>query len=120
MQYFIIILIKNIIKLSKFLFILLIFNYILYLNFILIDNNKISIIIPTYNRAKLILYILKSILNQSYRNIETIIVDDNSSDNTKEKLNMINDTRIRYIKLRKNRGACFARNIGIKKLQVNI
>ena len=85
------------------------------MNFILIDNNKISVIIPTYNRTKLILNSLRSILNQSYRNIETIIVDDNSFDNTKERLYTINDSRIIYIKLRKNRGECFVRNIGIKK-----
>ena len=105
----------KIFKLYKILFLLFSINHIIYLNFLLIDKNKISVIIPTFNRAKLILNSLKSILNQSYRNIEAIIVDDNSSDNTKKKLSSINDTRIRYIKLRKNKGACIARNIGIKK-----
>ena len=86
---------KKIFKLYKILFLLFSINHIIYLNFLLIDKNKISVIIPTFNRAKLILNSLKSILNQSYRNIEAIIVDDNSSDNTKKKLSSINDTRIR-------------------------
>lgn len=99
----------------KILLLLFTINNVIYLNFILIDNNKITVIIPTYNRANLIVKSVKSIINQSYRNIEVIIVDDCSSDNTKQRLNEINDTRIRYIKLRKNKGACIARNIGIKK-----
>ena len=45
---------------------------------------KISIITPTYNSAKTILYNLESISNQTYKNIEHIIVDNFSSDKTKE------------------------------------
>ena len=115
MLYFLIFFNIHIFKLFKILFLLFTINHIIYLNFILIDKNKISIIIPTYNREKLLFNSLKSIINQSYKNIEAIIVDDNSLDNTKEQINSFNDTRIRYIRLRKNKGACIARNIGIKK-----
>ena len=102
-------------KIYKFLFLFFTIYFIINWTFILFDNNKISVIVPTYNREKYIIRSLKSILNQTYKNIEILIVDDGSSDNTKKILNSINDNRIRYIKLRKNKGACFARNIGIKK-----
>jgi len=90
--------------------------YLLILLFIISSSDdKISIIIPTYNREKLLIRSIKSILNQTYQNFEIIIVDDFSKDNTKNIINIFNDNRIRYIRLRKNKGASFARNIGIKK-----
>ncbi len=52
---------------------------------------------------------------QSYHNIEVILVDDGSTDETKKAIKEIKDKRFRYIKLRKNKGASIARNIGIKK-----
>lgn len=83
------------------------------------SNEKISIIIPTYNREKLIKKSVESIINQTYKNIEIIIVDDASTDNTKEVIGKINDKRIKYYKLKKNKGACYARNYGIKKATGN-
>ena len=77
-------------------------------------NNKISVIIPTYNRAKQLIRSLRSVLSQTYNNIEVIIVDDNSSDDTKKRIDKINDNRIKYIKLKKNKGPGYARNIGIR------
>ena len=85
-----------------------------------IFNNKISVIIPTYNRAKLLINSLMSVLRQTYNNIEVIIVDDNSSDDTKKTIDKINDNRIKYIKLRKNKGPGYARNIGIKYSNSNL
>ena len=75
---------------------------------------QISVIIPTFNRSKSIGYCIESILNQTYRNFEVIVVDDCSTDNTVEVIERINDTRIRIIKLDKNSGAQFARNLGIR------
>lgn len=73
----------------------------------------ISVVIPTYNRGKLILRSINSVLKQTYKNIELIVVDDCSTDDTAEVLNSISDNRIKYIKLEKNSGACVARNHGI-------
>ena len=78
----------------------------------------VSIIIPTFNREHLILDTLKSAQNQSYRNFECIIVDDNSNDNTDEvvKLFCLNDSRFRYLKRPANRlkGANACRNFGFE------
>ena len=78
-------------------------------------NNKISVIIPTFNREKTIVDSIKSVLNQSYRNIELIVVDDGSTDNTESLVKSIKDRRLKYIKLEHNNGACYARNIGIER-----
>ncbi len=50
-------------------------------------DNKISVIIPTYNRSKMLIETLDSIKNQKYKNVEIIIVNDNSADNTTEMVN---------------------------------
>ena len=46
------------------------------------DYGLVSVIIPTYNREKTIVRAAKSVLNQTYKNIELLIVDDCSTDNT--------------------------------------
>ena len=76
---------------------------------------KISVVIPTYNRESKILKSINSVLNQTYKNIEVLVIDDNSTDNTKDVVKSIKDKRLKYIKLPKNMGSCYARNIGIKK-----
>lgn len=75
----------------------------------------ISVIIPTYNRGRLILDSVNSVLNQTYKNIELIVVDDCSTDDTKKIIESIKDFRIKYVKLEKKSGACVARNRGIEK-----
>ncbi len=79
------------------------------------NKGMISVIIPTYNRAKLVVKSIRSVLDQTYKNIEVIVIDDNSSDDTRKRIKKINDKRLRYYKLRKNHGACYARNMGINK-----
>lgn len=76
--------------------------------------DKITVIIPTYNRARTLDRAINSVLNQSYSNIEVIVIDDNSKDNTTEIIQHISDKRLKYIKLNENKGACFARNLGIE------
>lgn len=78
----------------------------------------ISVVMPTYNRGKLIENSIRSILNQTYTNIELIIVDDGSDDNTEDVIKCINDDRIRIIR-GKHQGACHARNVGIKAAKGN-
>lgn len=80
----------------------------------------VSVIIPTYNRATTVKRAVESVLKQTYKLLEVIIIDDNSSDNTEEIIKKIDDERIRYIKLEKNRGANFARNIGVELAKYEI
>lgn len=77
-------------------------------------KDKISVIIPTYNREKHIEKSVRSVLDQTYTNIEVIVVDDHSVDQTEKVIKKIKDERLKYIKLRKNAGACHTRNVGIE------
>ena len=74
---------------------------------------KISVIIPTFNREKLVCRSIKSVLNQTLQNLEIIIIDDGSTDDTKKEVEKLQDERIKYIKLQNNTGGANARNIGI-------
>jgi glycosyltransferase involved in cell wall biosynthesis len=78
---------------------------------------KISVIIPTYNRAHLLPDAINSVLKQTYRDFEIIVVDDGSVDNTKEVVEKFSDKRIEYIKHDRNRGVSAAFNTGIKASQ---
>lgn len=77
------------------------------------NSPTVSVIIPTYNRAHLVVRAIRSVLNQSFQDFEIIVVDDGSTDNTEEVINNFNDSRIRYIRHEKNRGVSAARNTGI-------
>ncbi len=74
----------------------------------------VSVIVPTFNREKTILRAINSILKQTYKDIEIIIVDDCSNDNTENIIKSLDNDRVIYIKHKKNMGACAARNTGIK------
>lgn len=82
------------------------------------NQNKpfFSIILATYNRAYCIERAINSVVNQSFKNWELIIVDDGSSDNTDKIVKKyLSDRRIKYIKLEKNSGVNVARNRGYKE-----
>lgn len=72
---------------------------------------RVSVVIPTYNRAHLITDSVKSVLNQTYRDFELIVVDDGSKDNTAEVLGGYKGS-IKYIR-QENAGVSAARNRGI-------
>lgn len=79
--------------------------------------NKVSVIIPLYNLAHLVTDAIDSVLSQTYRDIEIIVVDDGSTDNAKEVLSTyIENNKIHYI-YKKNQGLSAARNTGIKVAQ---
>lgn len=77
-------------------------------------NYLVSIIIPMYNAEKYIKRCIESIIGQTYINIEIIIIDDGSTDNSLEIVNGIRDKRIK-IYSKSNGGVSSARNLGIEK-----
>lgn len=79
----------------------------------------ISIVIPMYNRSKTIIYCLDSVCTQTFKNIEIIVVDDFSTDNSVDLVSSYQDNRIKLIKLEKNSGAQIARNRGIIEAKGN-
>lgn len=73
----------------------------------------VSVVIPTHNRARLVRRSLRSVLQQTYRDLEVIVIDDGSTDDTQKQIaTFLNDARVRYI-YQNNRGLAAARNRGI-------
>ena len=77
-------------------------------------NEFVSIIIPCYNTHKYIVKCVESVRNQTYKNIELIVVDDGSDQVTKSKLNELS-FQIDVLIHQKNKGQSSARNVGLKK-----
>lgn len=79
----------------------------------------ISVIMPLYNNEKYVVEAIQSVIDQTYEDWELIIVNDASTDNSKEIvqrfLHKQLDSRIKLINLENNKGVSFARNLGIKK-----
>jgi glycosyltransferase involved in cell wall biosynthesis len=75
----------------------------------------VSVVIPTYNREEVVDRAIDSALNQTQQNIEIIVVDDASTDNTREVVTSYDDSRLVYIRHEKNKGGSAARNTGIKR-----
>lgn len=73
----------------------------------------VSVIIPTFNRANLVKEAIESVLAQTFQDFEIIIIDDGSTDETKEVVSQIRSDKICYI-YQKNMGPAAARNAGIK------
>jgi len=76
---------------------------------------EVSVIIPTYNSEDFIAKALKSVLNQSYRNLEIILIDDASTDSTVRIARSFIDRRLKIIQNERNRGVSYGRNIGIEQ-----
>lgn len=74
---------------------------------------KVSIVIPTYNHARYLPYALNSVLNQSYANIEVLVIDDGSTDGTAELVKPYLSV-INYI-YKQNEGTPSALNLGLSK-----
>ncbi|MCF6158763.1 MAG: glycosyltransferase [wastewater metagenome] len=74
---------------------------------------KVSVIVPTYNRAHLLRMAIVSILNQTFQDFEILVIDDCSNDGTQEVIRDFHDKRVQYIRHKVNKGEAGARNTGI-------
>lgn len=81
-------------------------------------NPLVSVIMPVFNGSNYIKESLGSVLAQTYKNIEIIIINDGSTDNTEEIVRSFKDKRIRYFK-KENGGVATALNLGIHKMNGN-
>lgn len=79
------------------------------------EQGLVSIIMPSWNTENYIAESIQSVIDQTYKNWELIIVDDCSTDNTDEVVRAFNDQRIKYLKNEKNSGAALTRNRALKE-----
>jgi glycosyltransferase involved in cell wall biosynthesis len=77
-------------------------------------EESVSVVIPFFNRTVLLPRALKSVVGQTYENLDIILVDDGSTEDASEVLAKFSDERIRLIRHEENRGVSAARNTGIK------
>lgn len=80
-------------------------------------SELVSIIMPSWNTARFIAESIQSVIAQTYRNWELLIVDDCSTDNTDEIVSSFKDERIKYFKNEKNSGAALTRNRAMREAQ---
>jgi glycosyltransferase involved in cell wall biosynthesis len=85
-------------------------------------NNKIeaTVILPTYNRLSVLESCLSALSNQTTKNFEILLIDDCSSDGTKEYINSSNFLNLRYIRLEEHRGPYYARNLALREAKGEI
>ena len=83
-----------------------------------LDQPKVQVIIPVYNASKYIKRCFESLINQTFTNWEAIVVDDASTDNSREIVEefIAQDERFKFIPLDKNCGASRARNVALSKI----
>src|SRR5277367_126280 len=74
---------------------------------------KVSVLIPTYNRDYIIRDALESVLSQTYRDFEILVIDDGSADKTQEIVENFREEKIHYLRHDRNRGCSAAYNTGI-------
>lgn len=74
---------------------------------------KVSVVVPVYNVEKYIKQCIYSICNQTYKNLEIIVINDGSSDNSVQIIKEIDDNRIKIIE-QENKGLSVARNVGVE------
>ena len=83
-------------------------------------NPMISVLLCTYNDSLYIREAIESILNQTFKNFEFLIVDDGSTDDTASIIQSFSDRRIIYLKNTKNEGLEFSKNRGIETAKTSL
>lgn len=78
------------------------------------SDNLISVVLPTYNRAESTKKTIESVLSQTYEELEVLVIDDASCDNTAEMVLECSDSRVQLYQHSTNKGGSAARNTGIR------
>ena len=86
----------------------------------LAPEERVSVIMPAYNRATVIGDAIQSVLDQSHDALELIVIDDGSTDDTAQRVQNFADPRIHLIRLPDNRGVSVARNLGLERASGDI
>jgi hypothetical protein len=73
----------------------------------------VSVLIPTHNRSHFVVDAISSVLGQTMQDVEVIVIDDGSTDDTQEKVGEVQDTRVRYVRHPTNMGEAASRNTGL-------
>ena len=76
---------------------------------------RVSVVLPTFNRASLLPRAIESVLGQTFRDFELIVVDDGSTDDTPSVVDRYAEDRVSCIRLERNAGAAAARNVAIRR-----
>ena len=79
------------------------------------SSPHLTVVIPTYNMGDMVGEAIKSVLRQTYADLELIVVDDGSTDDTQERLHAIDDPRMRVIALERRGGTAAAMNVAIEE-----
>ena len=83
----------------------------------MLKNEKLSVLMTAYNAEKYLKPSINSILKQTHKNLELIIIDDGSTDGSINVVKNFEDKRIQLIKQKKNRGRTKSLNNGLKKVK---
>lgn len=78
------------------------------------DHRKVSVVVPTHNRPDMLKRAVESVLDQTYRHLEVVVVDDASSVDVRSILLEFGDPRIKYVRHTDNKGAAASKNTGIR------
>lgn len=78
---------------------------------------KVSVIMPSFNKEKYISKSIESILNQTFKDLELLIIDDASTDKSVDIIKNYQDSRIRFFQNKSNIGIAATRNVGLKNVQ---
>src|SRR5699024_7875511 len=83
------------------------------------NKPKVSVITPVYNAEHYLRETIESVINQTYKSFEYLLIDDCSTDNSASIIKEFakRDSRIKYVKLKENSGAAVARNTGLEHAQ---
>ncbi len=80
----------------------------------------VSVVIPTFNRAHVLLRAMESVLSQTLADLELVVIDDGSTDETRQRVAAVADPRIRYFRFEHNRGIGAARSEGVHQARANL